>query len=58
VNHAISFDIILHSFVVEFESSQQTLFVLGDVYGGVVVGLQRSFISSPYKYDINDSFFS
>jgi hypothetical protein len=48
----------LHPFVVEFESSQQTLFVLGDVYGGVVVGLQRSFISSPYKYDINDSFFS
>jgi hypothetical protein len=40
VNQIAFLDVILHHFAEEFELSQQTLLVIGDVYGGVVVGLQ------------------
>jgi len=56
-NHAVSFDVVLYPFAVEFKPTQQALLVAGDVHGQVAVGLLWSFLSSPYKYDIDDSFF-
>ena len=48
MNQIAFLDVILHHFAEKFENhfaekfelSQQTLLVIGDVYGGVVVGLQ------------------
>jgi hypothetical protein len=40
VNQIAFLDVILHLFAEKFELSQQTLLVIGDVYSGVVVGLQ------------------
>jgi hypothetical protein len=55
--YATSFYVILHYFVVGFEPSQQVLLVIVDVNGGVELDLQRSFLSSPYKHDIDNLFF-
>jgi hypothetical protein len=42
---------------VGFETSQQTLLVMDDIYSGMTMGFSRSFLSSPYMYAIFGSFF-
>jgi hypothetical protein len=56
-NHATFFDIILHPFAVEFKTTRQALLVVGDVHSQMAMGLQQSFLSSSYVYDINGSSF-
>jgi hypothetical protein len=56
-NHAVSFNVVLYPFAVKFKPTQQALLVAGNVHGQVAVGLLRYFLSSPYRYDIDDSFF-
>jgi hypothetical protein len=54
--HTTSFDVIMSFFLVGFETSQQTLLVVDDVHGGVMVSVQQSFFSSPSRYDIVGSY--
>jgi hypothetical protein len=56
-NHATSFNVVLHHFTVKFKPAQQALLVVDDIHSRVTMDLKRYFLSSLYRYDIDNSLF-